>query len=221
MRNLRSFLMLLLLPFGLLATDCIPNCECETDWTLEVRGAYYQPCSKSFAKVYTRHLLDYQVEAAKRIHPFCEIWGGISWASKHGHTRRVYDSYSYEFKDKTQIFILPVSLGAKLIYPIMPYVDLYAGAGVCYSFLRIHNHCNDDYSYWGLSRSPFKKEIHRSRWGAIFKVGFQIAMSDSTFLDIFADYYSQHFHISSHRSIFKHDLDCSGFKIGAGLGVYF
>lgn len=226
MKNFTLFFTLLLLPLKLLATDCIPDCECETDWTLEVRGAYYQPCSKKFTKVYSRHLLDYQVEAAKRIHPFGEIWGSVSWASKQSHLWE-FDSYSsHKFKERTKIFILPISLGGKIIYPILPCVDLYVGAGVCYSFLRIKNSCKDEYSGSYYSHfhchSPFKKETTKGNWGAIFKLGFQIAMSDSTFLDFFADYYSQVFHFSgSNHNLFKHDLDCSGFKLGIGFGVYF
>ena len=40
--NMKNFTLLftfLLMPLGLFATDCIPDCDCETDWTLEVRGA--------------------------------------------------------------------------------------------------------------------------------------------------------------------------------------
>lgn len=224
MKNFTLFFTLLFLPFGLFSTDCIPDCECKTDWTLEVRGAYYQPDSKSFRKVYTNHLLDYQVEAAKRVYDFFEIWGGMSWASKHGHTRRAYGYFDHRFKDSTKIFVLPVSLGLKFIYPILPFIDIYVGAGVCYSFLKIKNFCKEHYSDWGLSHSPFKKGIYKNDVGGLFKAGFQFAMSDSTFLDFFVDYYLQRFHLShkhDRRDVFKHSIDCSGFKTGVGFGVYF
>jgi hypothetical protein len=224
MKNFTLSFILLLIPCGLFSTDCIPNCECETDWTLEVRGAYYQPSSKAFKKVYTNHLLDYQVEAAKRIYDFFEIWGGVSWANKHGHTRKTYGYFEYPFKDRTRISILPLSLGLKFIYPILPFVDIYAGAGVCYSFLEIRNSCKEHYSDWELSHSPFKKRIYRNDVGGLFKLGFQFAMSDSTFLDFFFDYYLQRFHLSrkdDHRNVFKRHIDCSGFKTGIGFGVYF
>lgn len=221
MKNFTLFFTLLFLPFGLFATDCIPDCEGETDWTLEVRGAYYYLPNKSIRKVYTSHWLDYQVEAAKRVHDFIEVWGGVSWASKHGHTHKTY-AY-YDFKDSTKMFILPVNLGIKFIYPILPYVDVYVGAGVCYSFLKIKNFCKENYSYYGLSHSPFKKAIYKNDFGGIFKIGFQFAMSDSTFLDFFADYYVQRFRMShkDRRDIFNHSLDCNGFKFGLGFGVYF
>ncbi len=222
MKNLSLFFIFLFLPLGLFATDCIPDCDTETDWTLEVRGAYYYLPNKSVKRIYADHWIDYQVEAAKRVHPFVEVWGGISWASKHGYTHKIYDYY--RFKDSTKMFVLPVSMGFKLIYPIMAFVDIYAGAGVCYSFLKIKNFCKEDYSYHGLSRSPFRKGIYKNEFGGLFKIGFQYAMSDSTFLDVFADYYAQRFHLShkrERRDVFNRMVDCSGFKFGAGLGVYF
>lgn len=222
MKNLTLFLTLLFLSIGLFATDCIPDCDCETDWTLEVRGAYYYFPNKSIKKIYADHWIDYQVETAKRVHNFVEVWGGISWASKHGYAHRMYDYY--RFKDSTKMFVLPVSLGLKLIYPILPCVDVYTGFGVCYSFLKIKSFCKEDYSYYGFSRSPFRKCIYKNEFGGVFKIGFQYAMSESTFLDFFADYYTQRFHLShrrDRRDIFNRVVDCSGFKFGVGLGVYF
>lgn len=222
MKALTVLFTLLFLPLGICATNCIPDCETATDWTLEVRGAYYYVPNKSLKRVYTDNWIDYEVEAAKRIHPFIEIWGGVNWATKHGHTKRDY--YGITFKDSTRIFVLPVSLGLKVIYPLFPYVDVYAGAGVCYSFLKIKNFCKEHYSYLGFSDSPFKKAIYKNEFGGVFKVGFQVAMSDSTFLDFFVDYYAQRFHLSHKtdpRDVFKRHVDCSGFKFGAGFGVYF
>lgn len=226
MKHLIYFLASVFLSTSLLATDCIPDCESETDWTLEVRGAYYQPSSKQLRKVYSSSLLDYQVTVAKRVHPFCEIWGELDWTVKRGHGHKHYDYDYYGFRDRTRISIMPLSLGLKVIYPIFPFVDIYAGAGASYSFLRIKNTCREDYYYWGFSHSPFKKEIYKYAFGGLFKVGFQVALSDSTFLDFFADYTLQRFHFSKHedysgRSLFRHELDCSGFKLGAGFGVYF
>lgn len=226
MNKLILFLILFFLPFKLLPTDCIPDCETDTDWTLEVRLAYYHLSSSVIKKIYTDDWLDFQVETAKRIHPFLEVWGGVCWASKQGHTRRAYGSYDYEFRDRTRMSILPLSLGLKLIYAIFPHVDAYAGIGICYTFLKIKNFCKEHYSDWGLSHSPFTKGIYKNDFGAVFKVGFHYAMSDSTFLDFFADYFSQSFRFSDkrgepNRNIFNRNLNCSGFKFGAGFGVYF
>ena len=224
MKHLTLFFAFFLLPFTLFSTDCIPDCDTETDWTLEVRGAYYYVPNKAVEKVYTSDWLDYQVEVAKRVHPFVEVWGGFNMASKHGHASRVYGSYDYRFKDSTRVYVLPFSLGLKLIYPLFPFVDVYAGAGACYSFLKIKNFCKEHYSSMGISRSPFRKAIYKNDVGGVFKVGFQVALSETTFLDFFTDYYAQRFKLSEKsdpRYVFKRHIDCSGFKFGAGFGVYF
>jgi outer membrane protein len=224
MKKFTLFFTFLLLSLRLLATDCIPDCECETDWTLQVRGAYYQPNSKALRKVYTNHWLDYQVETAKRLDNFCEMWAGVCWASKRGHTRSAFNYEDHLFKDKTKIFVLPLSLGFKFIYPILPFIDVYVGGGVCYSFLKIRNCCKEYDSDRSFSHFHFKKAIYQNDVGAVIKLGFQWAMSDSTFLDFFADYYGQTFRLShkdNHHNVFKHYVDCSGFKFGAGFGVYF
>lgn len=228
MKKIFLFLFLSALPLSLFATNCIPDCEVRTDWTLEVRGAYINLPGKAIKKVYGGNWIDYEVEAAKRIHRFVEIWGGVDWASRHATVReyaRGYDESSgFNYKETSRIFVLPVSLGVKLIYPIIPFVDIYAGAGVCYSFLKIKNVCKEDYSYRGLSEAPLRKAIYKNNWGGVFKVGFQVAMSESTFLDFFTDYYMQRFQISRKkdpRNLFHKELDCSGFKFGMGFGVYF
>lgn len=223
MLNYRQLFAFFLFPLSLLATDCIPDCEYNTDWTLEIRGAYFSVQNKAIKKVYSSHWIDYQVEAAKRVHPFIEIFGGVNWTYRQGHTKRYFGFYGEEFRDRTRIYVLPVSLGVKLIYPILPYVDAYVGAGACYSFLKIKNFCREDYSYF-MPRSPFKKAIYKSQFGGVFKIGFQVALSKSTFLDFFVDYFAQTFRIShkrDSRDVIKKVADCSGFKFGAGFGVYF
>ena len=156
-----------------------------------------------------------------------EVWGGVNWANKRGCTRLVYVDND-ALKNNSRIFILPLSFGFKFIFPILPRMDVYIGAGVCYSFLKIKSFYNERYSYSGYSyssssHSSFKKEIYKNDFGALFKLGFQFALSDSTFLDFFTDYYAQRFCIShhTHDDSIGHNLDCSGFKFGIGLGVYF
>jgi hypothetical protein len=95
--------------------------------------------------------------------------------------------------------------------------------GASYSFLKMKHFCKQEYSYWGFSESPFKKSLRTSGWGGVCKVGIQYAMSHYTFLDVFVDYYLQHFYFSHRdpRNVVGRHIDCSGFKYGAGIGVYF
>ncbi|SPJ31956.1 hypothetical protein [Candidatus Protochlamydia amoebophila] len=208
-----SFLLFLLLPI----------CLCASDWTLEVRGAYFQPSSKQFRKVYSSCLIDYQVETSKRVHPLFEVWAGINWMNKKGNLR---DDYSM-FKQKNRIYILPLTLGFKFTYPLTNYLDIYTGAGACYSFLHIKHRWEDfsrDSSYSSYF-SSLKKHISKHGVGVVAKVGLRWTIGPTTFIDLFADYFVQQFHFSRKHDfngnhVWKH-LNCDGLKLGAGFGVYF
>ncbi len=219
-----SFLLFFILPLWLPAAPCDDLEGCQTGWTLELRTAYYYPSAKKVRKIYSSGWLDYQIETSKRLWEHFDVWGGVSWANKRGHAR----SYDREFKDDTRLSIVPLSVGVKGIYSLFGSIEFYVGAGICYSFLHVRNHCREDYSHEGLSRSPFKRDIHRNDVGAIVQTGFHYTLSETVFLDCFADYLSQQFRFPrrgreshAHRYIFKEHLNCSGFKLGAGIGVYF
>jgi Outer membrane protein beta-barrel domain len=217
------FLCLFLLPFHLFSTYCIPDCDIPTDYTLQVRFGSYDVCSRNLRKIYSNGWFDYQVEAGKRVLPNWEMWANVSWACKHGHVYSSYGSVDYDFRNNTRMYVLPVALGVKYVYSLLPFVDVYAGAGVCYSFLKIKNFCKQKYSYWDLSESPFKKSLRTSDWGGVIKVGAQYALSTYTFIDIYVDYYMQRFTLSHNdpRNVLGSDIDVSGFKYGVGIGVYF
>lgn len=224
-----AFFLAIFFPCVIFSASCPDDCEDETDWTLEVRLAYYQPTYKQLTKVYSNQLIDYQVAVSKRVHNYFEIWGELDWTIKSSNVHRDDNFEFYGFKNRSRLSILPLSLGVKFIYPLFRCVDVYLGAGGTYSILRVRNKIDIDSSFYErgyYASAPFKKEIYKYAFGGLFKAGIQIAMSSSTFLDIFADYISQRFSFSSHddesgRSLFKRHLDCSGFKFGVGLGVYF
>jgi outer membrane protein W len=211
---------------------------CLTGWTLSVRGAFYHPTSKSIKHAYSNSLLDYQVEASKKIQKYLEVWTGVSWAAKqHGHvysapyfsTTSYNDFYynRYDLKTHTKMYILPLSIGIKFVYPLINRLEVYFGAGLCYSFLKITSHCKEENSYSEYLESPFKKHTQKRELGGIVKAGFRYDLGGSVFLDVFVDYFSQRFyfkhnHYSSHnRSILNGSINYSGLKIGAGLGVFF
>jgi hypothetical protein len=173
--------------------------------------------------VYSSALIDYQVETSKRIHPFIEVWAGVNWMNKKGD---LYDHY-HLFKQKNRIYILPLSIGFKFIFPVMECLDIYAGMGGCYSFLQIKHHWDDlIYESSDLSLfTPLKKHIAKRNVGVVAKIGLRWTVGPTTFINIFADYFMQQFHFSRKHDfrgnhVWKH-LNCDGLKLGAGFGVYF
>lgn len=220
------FLFLLLLPVQIFAFDWGCECECERDWTLEVRGACFYPSSKLVRHEFSSCWLDYQVEASKRIYHHIDVWAGVSWMGKRGHR----DDYDFGIRERTKLSIVPISIGFKFVYPLGCGFHAYLGAGACYAFLTMKN--DSDYSSYERSLiedlPAFKKHIHKNSVGGIAKVGIQYEMGSSTFLDIFADYLTLRFNLSdiltqnqAGNAVFRNKFNCSGFKFGIGLGVYF
>ena len=198
----------------------IPLSITARDWTLDVRTACYSPLNKDTKHIYSRAWIDFEVLTSKRISPFWEIWGQMSWTVKKGNTSRGY----FGFKDRTRAWILPLSVGVRFIYPVNCLIEAYIGAGVSYSFLKIENRCEDFY-YSFYSSSPFTRNIRKNGPGALFKTGLLIDTGDNTFIDLFVDYFLQSFDLG-HRNIFEEDafgrhFKASGFKIGGGFGVNF
>ncbi|MCE2982905.1 MAG: hypothetical protein LW832_05005 [Parachlamydia sp.] len=206
---MRIFLFFLLLPLSLFSMD----------WTLEVRGAYFRPSSKHLRQIYTDNWIDYQVEASQRFCNRTEFWIGANWLRR----RNPIDCKADEsYHSHSEVFILPLSAGYKAFFPLSHCLDFYLGGGLAYSFLRIRNGCGHS----SACPSSFRKVIHQGDWGGVFKTGFQWNMGSNTFLDVFADYFSQRFRLSRRESltICSHSLrhlDCSGFKFGLGIGVIF
>jgi len=217
--KLSSIFLLLLFPLSLFAREIEWT---DTDWTLEIRGAYFSPSSKKMRHLHSGGWTDYQVETSKRIHDFFDVWAAVNWL---GRVRSYRDHGYNDVKNQSKIYVLPLSVGFKFIYPILPCTEVYLGVGGCYSFLNIYNHCSD-YKRHELSRCPFKRHRHKTNYGAVIKLGIQYSLTNNLFIDVFADYLSQRFRFSHHdqesgQQQFGDYFNVSGFKFGAGLGVYF
>lgn len=205
-----ALFILLLIPINIFARGS----------TLEVRAAYYTPTAKDIRHTYSHDWIDYQVIGTTRISKCWEAWGEVDWTIKKGHSNKGY----FGFKDSTRAWILPISAGLRFIYPLSCRIQAYAGAGITYSFLKIDNRC-EDYYYSFFSSSPYKKHIRKSTLGGVAKVGLIIDTYSNTFIDIFADYTYQRFHLGNHdifqEEVFGKHFNASGFKFGAGFGVRF
>jgi hypothetical protein len=208
------FLIFLFLPLALPATE----------WTTEVRGAGYRLFSKKMKNIYAENWTDYQVEASQRLCKYFDFWIGVNWASKRSRLHR--DDYYLYSREKTHIYVLPLSAGCKFIYPLCRCLDFYLGGGICYSFLKIKNGSIDSSCHSFRGESFYTKWIKKDDVGGVAKLGIRWSMSCDSFLDVFVDYFSQHFHLSRSEALTMcacslKRLDCSGLKYGLGIGVYF
>ncbi|CUI15752.1 conserved hypothetical protein [Candidatus Protochlamydia naegleriophila] len=188
--------------------DCC--CECESsllsDIRVEARVAYYRPSSKKVKEIYGNGWADYQVELSKG---FCDNWRafvGVSGFSKSGRSLGEHD--------KTTLRLIPLTFGVKYVYNYAPCVDIYIGGGAAYSWLRIKDHS-----------SYVHEHVKKSRFGGIAQIGAYYYFNECLFADVFIDYLFQKYDFSNSHSysryVERHDVNLSGFKVGAGLGYRF
>lgn len=202
-----TFLLMVFLPLTAFAQD----------WTIEMRAASYQPSSRNIRKVYSQYWIDYEVLASKSYNDYFDFFAQVSWAVKKGlyHDRVA----GFRFKDHTRAWVLPLNLGMRAYIPLDCRLKLYVGAAVSYSFLSIESHTN-----YSFVRKDYNKQINKSNWGALAKVGLIFDLGDNVFLDLFTDYLFQKFDLGHQQCLergFGGHFDASGFKFGGGLGVNF
>ena len=199
-----------------LCSQCFDQASFLSNWgqncTTEFRVAYFSPESKRMKKIYSKDLIDYQIEISKSIFSDFSIWLDVDYMTKKGHSENLHDS--------TRIWIVPIALGLNYNFLCYQGWNAYLGAGGNYTHLKIHDH------------SHYVKE-HISKWdfGGTFKLGIKKIFCNGITLNIFCDYFLQKFHFSnsSHCSyqsssscyIERHCLNLNGLKAGIGLGYSF
>lgn len=213
---------------------CEPCC-CEPDkWgvRVEARVAYYHPSSNKVRRIYGDGWADYQLEVSSKLG---NLWGignflrnwlcdgsylrlcaGVSGFSRHGD--------SIGFHNRTNLQLLPVSLGLKYYVPIGCNTEFYLGGAGCYSFLRIRDH--SEYVH---------EHVRKEAWGGLVQTGVTYSWSEYIIVSAFFDYFFQRFDFSSSdhnygygssyyygsRYIERKPLNMDGYKVGVGLGIEF
>ena len=181
---------------------------CFNDFIIEAKVAAFFPTSKKVREIYTNVLADYEVEISKKFDDNWDIWLNASYIHSHGR--------SIGLSDRTTLRFMPFSLGVSYSQRFFCDFEAYIGAGVAYSFLRIHNDSN-----------YVQEHISKKDFGGIFKSGIRYTSCDGIFVEGFFDYIYQKFNSSNSDSysdshyVTRHDADLSGYKVGVGLGFNF
>lgn len=137
-------------------------------------------------------------------------------SSSHSSSSQSDFSSHHEKHRRPKLWILPLSLGVKYLFPVFTCgeisADVYVGAGICYTFVNLEH-----------NNAPFiEHNVRRSHVGGLLKSGLKIALNDYFYLDLFLDYFVQRFHFSgSHNGVKRHDLNLDGIKTGFGFTVTF
>ena len=205
------FLSLVIFQFSSAEADvCCPSDCCEAscfgDVTIEGRFSAFFPLGSRAREIYNDALPCLELQVATVI---CDCWqpwfnAGYIWS----------DGNSIGCGNKTQLSVVPLSLGINYLFPLCDCVDWYIGAGALYSFLRTEDH------------SPYVHEhVRKNTWGGTARVGFYYQWTECLFLEGFLDYVYQEFDFSTDEDsdpyVVRNDVDLSALKLGVGLGYRF
>jgi hypothetical protein len=177
-----------------------------------VRAAAFLPISDRVTDIYPDAWGDYQIELSQNFCQDWSIWFNAQYTYAHGRSKDCDDCIG---GIRTKIELAPISLGARYNFYFGSCTDIYVGAGITCSFLRIHDH-------W-----PFVDQyIKKTNVGGLFKLGAKHYFTRFFFLEVFADYLLQRFHFSDNKCtacgfVERHDLILDGVTLGGGFGFHF
>lgn len=194
--KIKLLLCVLLFPLFLSANPC-------DHWSVEGRVAYLYPMSKKFRRIYPEGGADYQLEISRKFCNHWAIWANTSWFHKKGHSTGIHY--------RTRIDLIPVGIGLKKSFCLTECIDVYLGAGVNYTFLRLKNY------------SDFvKRHMDKEAFGGVIKSGVNYQVSEHIYAGLFIDYMIQRFNFHGHRHhVYRHDVNADAFKFGGNIGMSF
>lgn len=163
---------------------------------LKVRGSAFIPTDCLFRDIYGSAAGNFDIEFATRAYKWLQAWANFSYFSKDGE--------SLCFCDCTSINVPAFSLGLKGRYEFKDWVACYAGLGLNIARIRIKDHS----SFSGTSCCS------ETAVGCVVKSGCDFYFTERGFVDLFLDYAYQ-------KAEFQKEVNASGVRIGAGLGVRF
>jgi hypothetical protein len=173
--------------------------------SVEVRGSYFFPLSERVRAIYGQGWGNYEIQANQTFCTRWTLWEGVSWWNREGHSTCLHD--------KTEMYLLALRSGFQYRFYLTSCLHLYAGFGLAYNFLHIHD------------KSDFvKKHISKNSLGGIAQAGMYYYFQKRYFLDLNLEYLYQRFNFSGashHHHVPRRDLNLNALKVGAALGILF
>jgi hypothetical protein len=183
-----------------------PCCDDSYCFTIEGRASAYFPFENKVRRIYSTTWGFYEGEVD------IPLWWGFDGYFSAGYLENT--GRSLGLHNKTRLQMVPLTWGLKYFLEVMPCLDVYLGAGVVYSILNIHDH-----SYY------VHQHISKNAVGGTAKLGALYFFYGNWFIDASVDYFYQRFSFKRSHSekhyVERHDLDMSGIKLGAGIGLAF
>ena len=178
------------------------------DYRFEVkaRGSAFIALSHMFRDVYGTAAGNVDVEFAAKLHKYLQVWTNIDYTQTWGDALGFCDITSPNFCATTHIRIINGSAGLKAPFDINDWFRVYLGVGPTFGGIRIKGAT--------IFTGCYSCSDCASSIGFVAKSGVDFFFCKRWFVDIFADYVYQ-------KADFQKDLNASGLRVGAGLGVAF
>lgn len=169
----------------------------------EIKLGNFRFGDSTFRRIYRQYALDTQITASVPVWKFLRIYGGLNYISREG--RSVGGHY------KTEIMILPVSLGLQAMIDIAHDVKYYATVGPRYFYVHQNNH------FKGVDRT-----VNGHNIGGFVNTGFLLYFGSHFFIDLFGEYSYCKIEFHSHkRNVIGSTRQVGGLTLGGGLGYQF
>ena len=169
---------------------------------IEAKFSYFDFSSHQLRKIYHNGGINYELAASMPVWYGLNIWAAADYFSK--------DSHSLGGHQKTEIRIIPLTLGLKYIYAIKNF-SLYVGTGFRYFFVRTRNHSH-----------YVDHKISRSGLGGVVEGGALYLFAKHFVLDVFGSYSFKKLHThTSRHAVYTHGEQVGGWNVGGGIGYKF
>lgn len=185
--------------------DCCPSVCCEEPIRpiVEIKLGYFFFSDDKMRKIYDDGGFDVQLSGSYPVWEWLNIYGSVEYLEKHGKSLNAHQ--------KTSIWEVPLSLGLKPTFEILPDIQYYFTLGPRYIFLHAHNDSN-----------YVDKTINHNGLGGFVNTGFNFIFWDDFVFDIFGEYSYKKMHVhTSKTNVYTRSIQVGGFVFGAGLGYAF
>lgn len=167
----------------------------------EFRIGYFRPSETKFRKIYQEWSAQCQFEVSTPVYTPMPIYGWFNVG--YDYTRGL----SLGLKNRTSIRLVPMTLGLKYYWCLMPRLSVYLGAGGGGTYVQIHDDNPD-----------VVRHTNKMAWGVALKSGLNYKIGRSAFADFFVDY--TYMHLAVHGKN-RNNANLGGLIIGFGAGIQF
>lgn len=171
-------------------------------WLFAIRGAFFRPSSSLLREIYGNGMTEIQGEVSRFITGPLHVWATTAYATKTG--------CSVPLGNYTRLQIIPTTVGLKVHKELEYNTHIYAAAGGVFTHARI----DDDSEY-------VKQHLRNNSVGLMLETGFGWEWAESGIFGFFADYSYQKMRFLEAQGCPCPNLNLSGYKVGARIGLSF